>query len=169
MQKNGLPENLHINHHVSHDDHKSSRPLTQDYSYSEDNNGGHSHCPDKSNTVFATFTTLKAKKSKHTTKQGIAPAEQNPCIPPYIFVPDRELECLTNSHVELNILDDTQVLLNNSHHKIAFNYDEDTMSLVGESTLTTSKVSLSDNFASSAGNAPIAFEYYCYEIEADAP
>jgi hypothetical protein len=76
---------------------------------------------------------------------------------------------LTNSHVELNILDDTQVLLNNSHHKIAFNYDEDTMSLVGESTLTTSKVSLSDNFASSAGNAPIAFEYYCYEIEADAP
>ncbi len=33
------------------------------------------------------------------------------------------------------------------------------MSLVKDSTLTTSEIS--------AGNAPIAFEYYCYEIEAD--
>jgi hypothetical protein len=27
---------------------------------------------------------------------------------------------VTDSHVELNILDDTQECLNNSHHKIAF-------------------------------------------------
>ncbi len=38
-----------------------------------------------------------------------------------------------------------------------------------ESTLTTSKTTLADNSDSSAGNAPIAFEYYCSEIEADAP
>ena len=59
--------------------------------------------------------------------------------------------------------------LNNSHPKVAFNYDEDTMSLVEESTLTTSEIPLSDNSAFTAGNAPIAFEYYCYDIEADAP
>jgi hypothetical protein len=33
---------------------------------------------------------------------------------------------VTDSHVELNILDNTQECLNNSHHKIAFDYDEDT-------------------------------------------
>ncbi len=56
-----------------------------------------------------------------------------------------------------------------SHHKIAFNYDEDSVSLVEEPTLTTSKVSLSDNSNSTAGDAPMAFEYCCYEIEADTP
>jgi hypothetical protein len=48
------------------------------------------------------------------------PAEQNPCVPPCIFVPDRELYCLTGSHVKLNSLDDAQELLNNSHPKIVF-------------------------------------------------
>jgi hypothetical protein len=43
------------------------------------------------------------------------------------------------------------------------------MSLVEELTLDTSEVSLSNNTISSAGNATIAFEYHCYEIEADAP
>ncbi len=42
------------------------------------------------------------------------------------------------------------------------------MSLVEEPTLASSEVSLSDNSDSSAGNTSIAFEYYCYEIEADA-
>jgi hypothetical protein len=41
--------------------------------------------------------------------------------------------------------------------------------MVEEPTLATSKVSLSDNSDSSAGNTSKAFEYYCYEIEADAP
>jgi hypothetical protein len=39
---------------------------------------------------------------------------------------------------------------------------------VEELTLDTLEVSLSDNTISSAGNAAIAFEYHCYEIEADA-
>jgi hypothetical protein len=56
-----------------------------------------------------------------------------------------------------------------SHYKIARNYDEDTVNLVEESTLTASKISLFNNSDSSAGNAPIAFECYCYKIEADAP
>jgi hypothetical protein len=75
---------------------------------------------------------------------------------------------LTDSHVKLNSLDDSQELLNNSHHKLAFDYDEDTMSLVEDPTLTTAEILLSNNSDFSAGNVPIAFEYYCYEIEADA-
>ncbi len=76
---------------------------------------------------------------------------------------------MTDSHIELNSLDDTQECLRNSNHKIAFDYDEDTMSLVEELTFDTLEVSLSNNTISSAGNATIAFEYHCYEIEADAP
>jgi hypothetical protein len=76
---------------------------------------------------------------------------------------------MTDSHVKLNSFDDTQECLSNSNHKIAFDYNEDTMSLVEELTLDTLKVSLSDNTISSAGNATIAFEYHCYEIEADTP
>jgi hypothetical protein len=136
---------------------------------SEGNNNRQAHCPDKSNTVFAIFAAPKAKKSKHTPKWEIAPAEQNPCVPPCIFVPDRELDCLTDSHVKLNILDDIQELLNNSHNKRAFNYDEDTTSLVEEPTLATLELSLSINSSSFTGNTPIASEYHCYEIEADTP
>ena len=33
---------------------------------------------------------------------------------------------VTDSHVELNVLDDTQEFLSNSLHKISFDYDEDT-------------------------------------------
>jgi hypothetical protein len=76
---------------------------------------------------------------------------------------------MTDSHVKLNSLDDTQECLSNSNHKIAFDYDEDTMSLAEELTLDTLEVLLSDNTIFSAGNATIAFEYHCYEIEADAP
>jgi hypothetical protein len=36
------------------------------------------------------------------------------------------LDRVTDSHVEFNVLDDTQECLNNSHYKIAFDYDEDT-------------------------------------------
>ncbi len=90
-------------------------------------------------------------------------------FPLCVFVPDKELDNMTNSHDKLNSLDDTQECLSNSNHKIAFDYDEDTMSLAEELTLDTLEVSLSDNTISSAGNASIAFEYHCYEIEADAP
>jgi hypothetical protein len=91
------------------------------------------------------------------------------CVPPCIFVPDRKLDFLTDSPIKLNILVDTQEPFNNNHHKIAFDYDEDTVNLVEEPTLATFEVSLSDNSESSAGNTSIALEYYCYEIEADAP
>ncbi len=36
---------------------------------------------------------------------------------------------VTDSHVELNILDNTQECLNNSHCKIAFDYDEYTANI----------------------------------------
>ena len=36
------------------------------------------------------------------------------------------LDRVTDSHVELNILDNMQECLNNSHRKIAFDYGEDT-------------------------------------------
>jgi hypothetical protein len=89
----------------------------------------------------------------------------NSYIPLCVFVPDKELDCLIDSHVKLNNLDDTKECLSNSHHEIDFDYDEDTVSLVEESTLTTLETSISDNSASSAGNTFIAFEYHCYEIE----
>ncbi len=51
------------NHHVEQDDCKPSAAPKRRYSYSsESDNGECIHCPDKSNTVFATFSTPKAKK-----------------------------------------------------------------------------------------------------------
>ncbi len=96
------------------------------------------------------------------------PAE-NLFFPLCIFVPDRELDFLTDSHVKLDILINVQEPFNNRHHKIVFDYDEDTMSLVEEPTLATLEVSLSNNSDSSARNTSIALEYYCYEIEDDTP
>jgi hypothetical protein len=54
----------------------------------------------------------------------------------YVFVPDREPDFLTDSHIELDTLVDTQEPLNTSHHRVAFDYDEDTISLVEEETLS---------------------------------
>jgi hypothetical protein len=68
------------------------------------------------------------------------------------------LDRVTDSHVKLNILDDMQECLNNSHHWIALEYDEGTLSLVVDPTLSTSDISVSDNSDSSTGNAS-AFEY----------
>jgi hypothetical protein len=63
----------------------------------------------------------------------------------------------------------TQTKSGKASRQIAFNYDEDTMSLVKKSTLIILEVSLPDSSNFSAGNAPIAFEYYCYDIKLDAP
>jgi hypothetical protein len=68
-----------------------------------------------------------------------------------------------------NILYDRQELSNISHHKIAFDYDEDTTSLVIEPTLTMVETLLSNNSNFSAENAPTTLEYYCNEIETDKP
>ncbi len=86
----------------------------------------------------------------------------------YVFVPDRELDFLTDSHVKLDILVDTQEPFSTSHHRIAFEYDEDTVIFVVDPTLSTSDISISDNSNSSAGNA-LAFEYKCYEVKDDTP
>jgi hypothetical protein len=87
----------------------------------------------------------------------------------YVCVPDREPDLLTqHSHDKLDILVDTQELLNTSHHIIGFEYDEDTVSLVVDPTLSTSDISISDNSDSSTGNAS-TFEYECYEVEDDTP
>jgi hypothetical protein len=53
---------------------------------------------------------------------------ENSYVPHCVFVPDKELDGLTNSHVRLNTLDDMQECLSTSHHKIAFDNDEDTVS-----------------------------------------
>jgi hypothetical protein len=75
---------------------------------------------------------------------------------------------LTDSHVKLDILVDTPESLSTSHHKIAFEYDEDTVSLVVDPILSTSDTLIPDNSNSSAGNAS-AFEYECFEVEDDTP
>jgi hypothetical protein len=79
-------------------------------------------------------------------------------VPVYVFVPDREPDLLTDSHVKVDTLVNTQESLSTSHHSIAFEYDEDTVSLVVDPTLSTLDISISDNSNSSAGNAS-AFEY----------
>ncbi len=78
---------------------------------------------------------------------------------------------MTDSHVELDTLVDTQELLNTSHHRIVFNYDEDTVSLVVDPTLSILDMSISDDSNSFAGNASTAFEfeYECYKIKDDTP
>ncbi len=59
------------NHHVDQDDRKLSAAPKQGYSpkhrysySSKSDNGGRIHHPDKSNTVFATFSAPKAKKKR---------------------------------------------------------------------------------------------------------
>jgi hypothetical protein len=87
----------------------------------------------------------------------------------YVFVTDREPDFLTDSHIKLDILIDTPEPYNTSHHRVAFEYDEDTVSLVEEQALSTLDILLSNHSNSSAGNASTAFEYECYEIEDDTP
>jgi hypothetical protein len=87
----------------------------------------------------------------------------------YAFVPDREQDFLTDSHIKLDILVNTQESFNTSHHRVAFEYDEDTVSLVEEQTLSTLDISLSANSNSSDGKASAAFEHESYEIEDNTP
>ncbi len=75
---------------------------------------------------------------------------------------------MTDSHIKLDTLVDIQESFSTSHHRIALEYDEDTVSLVVDPTLSTTDISISDNSDSSTGNAS-AFEYECYEVEDDTP
>ncbi len=86
----------------------------------------------------------------------------------YVFVPDREPDLLTDSHDKLDILVDTQELLNTSHLRLGFEYDEDIVSLLVDPTLSTLDISISNNSDSSTGNAS-AFKYECYEVKDDTP
>ncbi len=86
----------------------------------------------------------------------------------YVFVPDKEPDLLTDSHVKLDTLADTEESFSTSHHRIALEYDEDTVSLVVDPTLSTSDMSISNNSDSSTGNKS-AFEYECYKLEDDTP
>ncbi len=78
-------------------------------------------------------------------------------VPRYVFVPDKESDCLTDSHVKIDTLVETQESFSTSNHRIALEYDEDTVSLVVDPTLSTSDISISNNSDSSTGNAS-AFE-----------
>ncbi len=75
---------------------------------------------------------------------------------------------MTDSHVKLDILADTQEPLSTSHHRIAFEYDEDTVSLVVDPTLSTLDISISDN-SNSFAEVASAFEYECYKVEDNTP
>jgi hypothetical protein len=79
-----------------------------------------------------------------------------------------ELDFLTNSHVKLDTLVDIQESFCTSHHRIALEYDEDTVSLVVDPTLFTLDISISDNSDSSTGNT-LPFEYECYQVKDDTP
>jgi hypothetical protein len=74
---------------------------------------------------------------------------------------------LTDGCFKLNSLDDTQELLHTNHHKITFEYDEDTTNLVIDQTLTTAETILSDDSDFSPGNAINISKYHCHKIEAD--
>ncbi len=57
------------NHHVDNDDCKPSALPKHGYLYSsKSDDGGRIHCPDRSNTVFATFSAPTAKKGKRAHK-----------------------------------------------------------------------------------------------------
>ncbi len=84
----------------------------------------------------------------------------------YVFISDKEPDHLTDSHVKLDTFVDTQESFSTSDHRIAPEYDEDTVSFVVDSTLSTSDISTSNNSNSSTRNTS-AFEYECYEVKDD--
>ncbi len=64
-----LSSRSYDNHHVASDDCKLSTFPKRKYSYSSKSDDGRRiYCPEKSNTVFATFSTPTAKKGKRTHK-----------------------------------------------------------------------------------------------------
>jgi hypothetical protein len=65
----------------------------------------------------------------HNNDNGMKSSDyENSYVPPCVLISDKELNGLTNRHVKLNTLDNTQECLSTSHHKIAFDDDEDTVS-----------------------------------------
>jgi hypothetical protein len=56
------------NHHVEQHDCKPSAAPKRGCLYSKDNDDGHYHHPDKSDSIFATFSAPKTKRGNHTQK-----------------------------------------------------------------------------------------------------
>jgi hypothetical protein len=75
----------------------------------------------------ATFAAPKSEEHNNDNDMNSSDYE-NSYVPLCVFVPDKDLDGLTNSHDKVNTLDITQEYLSNSHHKIAFDNDEDTVS-----------------------------------------
>ncbi len=63
----------------------------------------------------------------------------------YVFVSDKEPDHLTDSLVKLDTLADTQESFSTSHHRIALEYDEDTVSLVVDLLCRLSRTSIIHN------------------------
>ncbi len=55
-------------HHVKQHDHKPGAAPKRGCLYSVDDDDRHYHCPDKSDSVYATFFALKAKRNNHAQK-----------------------------------------------------------------------------------------------------
>ncbi len=67
------------NHHVSHDDCKPSAAPKCGYSYSfKSNDGGHIHCTEKSNTIFATTLLQQQRKVSAPTNRKLR--QQRSCV-----------------------------------------------------------------------------------------
>ncbi len=83
-------------------------------SYTKDDDDGHYHRPDKSDSVFATFSAPKTKRGNRTQKLGIAPAEYEfiQCMNSY---EDYEFTQCMNSHDKYEF---TQYM--NSHEECEF-------------------------------------------------
>ncbi len=70
-----------------------------------------------------------AQSEEHNNNNDMNSSDyENSYVPLCVFVPDEELDGLTNGHNKLNTLEDTQECVSNSHHKVAFDDDEDTVS-----------------------------------------
>ncbi len=81
---------------MAQDDRRLAALPKRRYSYSsESEDGGRINCLDRSDTVFATFSTPNVKKGKCTQKKEIEPVERL-SVPSYFFVPDREPDFLTD-------------------------------------------------------------------------
>ncbi len=152
----------------SHDDVNSSEYMN---SYNNMNSSEYMNSPNNMNSSEYMNSSNDMNSSEYMNSPNNMNSSDytNSHVPLCVFVPDKELDCLTDSHIKLNSLYDMLDCLIDSNHKIAFDYNKDTMSLVEELTLDTLEVLLSDNTISSAENATIAFEYHCYEIEVDTP
>ncbi len=90
---------------------------------------------------FCHFLCSNSKEKQARPEIGNCASREFMC-PILCLCPRQGTRLLTDSHVKLDILVDTQESFKNGHHKVAFDYDENTVRLVEEQTLSTSDKSL---------------------------